>query len=104
MILALDELAEARKLIAAYERERAIAGEADKIRDRKETLLISIGELAKKEAEAERRANAALERALEFETRRADLLEKEVKKRSGGKLGTILKVAGIVLAIAAIAK
>lgn len=104
LVQAVDELIEARKLIAAFDRERAAAAEADKIRDRKETLLTSIADLAKKEAEAERRASIALERALQFETRRADLLEKEVRKRSGGKLSTILKVGAIVLGIVAIAK
>lgn len=103
MKAAVDELAAARPYIKALEAERTLRLSIDKLRDQKEATLISIAVLAKDEAAAEKQARMATEKALEAETRRADLNEREFKRKGGG-FTTALKIAAVVVGAAVLLK
>lgn len=100
---AVDELAAARPYIKALEAERNLRTAIDKLRDEKEARLAAIVDLAKSEAEAEKRARISTQAALEAETRRANMLEREVKRKGGG-LTTALKIAGVAIGVALLLK
>lgn len=101
---ALDELQAARVYIKKLEKTAELRDQVDALREAQAGQLANLVDISKREAEAERRVVLSLERALAAETRRAELLEKEVKRRRGGALGTMLKVAAIAIGIVAIAK
>lgn len=93
---AVDELAAARPYIKTLESEREQRVAIEKLRDKETAALTRVAELATQEAAAERRAREALEAALTTETRRAEMLEREFKRKGGG-LSTTLKIAAVVV-------
>ena len=93
---AVDELAAARPYIKILEAERDQWIAVDKLGAKEKEVLVRILDLASQEAAAERRARVALESALNTETRRAEMLEREFKRKGGG-LSTTLKIAAVVV-------
>jgi hypothetical protein len=93
---AVDELAAARPYIKTLEADRDQRIAIDTLRDKETAALARVAELATQEAAAERRAREALETALTTETRRAEMLEREFKRKGGG-LSTTLKIAAVVV-------